>query len=63
MNGKRAKAIRRTNLRVCQATGINCERDLTQVNNKGSLELEKKTVRASYKALKVRVKNLSRHAG
>ncbi len=61
MNGKRAKAIRRTNRNVCRATGIKNQRDLF-VNNTGSLELEPKTVRASYKGLKARVKELSRNA-
>lgn len=61
MRGSKAKAIRRTNLRVCIATGVKNQRDLF-VNHSGSLELEPKTVRASYKGLKAKVKELSRNA-
>ena len=52
MNGKRAKALRRDATRTCAETGVINERDLTQVNNKGSIELEPKTFRATYKKMK-----------
>lgn len=52
MNGKRAKALRKKTTRTCAETGVINERDLTQVNNKGSIELEPKTFRAMYKKMK-----------
>ena len=44
MNGKQAKALRKLVKKTCADTGVINERDLFQSNNKGSLELESKTV-------------------
>ena len=52
MNGKKAKSLRKLVAKTCADTGVINERDLFQANNKGSLELEQKTVRATYKKMK-----------
>lgn len=52
MNGKKAKALRRLVAKTCAETGVINERDLFQANNKGSLELEPNTFRATYKKMK-----------
>jgi hypothetical protein len=62
MNGKQAKALRKLVAKTCAETGVINERDLFQANNKGSLRLEQKTVRATYKKMKSDAKKVSHKA-
>lgn len=59
MNGKQAKRLRKIVAKTCAEIGVINERDLFQANNKGSLELEAHTFRATYKKMKSNVKKVT----
>jgi hypothetical protein len=62
MNGKKAKSLRKAVTKTCAETGVINERDLFQANHNGSLELEQKTIRATYKKMKSEAKKVSHKA-